>query len=151
MTSHNNKRCKVLIILIILIVFAICFIADLWISSNYLIIRNYTVEISKANGQTIQTVVISDLHDHQFGSNNQRLVEKIEAINPDIILMDGDMLNAESDNALVPRILIQQLKDVAPVYYALGNHENAYISNGHADLIEQLEEAGAVVLDKSYD
>ena len=146
-----RKRRKVyIIILTILIVLAVGTFLDIWISSNYLFIRNYTAEVSNTNGKTIQPVVISDLHDHQFGSNNKRLVDKIAGINPDAIFMDGDMLNAESDNAAIPCALIQQLKDVAPVYYALGNNENGYISNKHPDLVNQLEESGAIVLDKSY-
>ena len=146
-----RKRRKVyIIILTILIVLAVGTFLDIWISSNYLFIRNYTAEVSNTNGKTIQAVVISDLHDHQFGSNNKRLVDKIAGINPDAIFMDGDMLNAESDNAAIPCALIQQLKDVAPVYYALGNNENGYISNKHPDLVNQLEESGAIVLDKSY-
>ena len=34
--------------------------------------------------------------------------------------------------------------------YALGNHELDYMENGHPDLIEELENAGAVFLDKNY-
>lgn len=151
MVLNNKKRRKApIIILTIFVALVLCFIIDLWVSSNCLLIRNYTADVSNANGKTIKTVVISDLHDHQFGSNNKRLVDKIAGIEPDVIFMDGDMLNAESDNASVPCDLIQQLLDVAPVYYALGNNENEYIDNGHPDLIDQLEESGAVVLDKSY-
>ncbi|HJA19408.1 MAG TPA: hypothetical protein H9959_05875, partial [Candidatus Mediterraneibacter ornithocaccae] len=62
----------------------------------------------------------------------------------------GDMLNAESEDASVPLELIGLLKDTAPVYYALGNHELDYMENGHPDFIEELENAGAVVLDKNY-
>ena len=134
----------------IFVALVLCFIIDLWVSSNCLLIRNYTADVSNANGKTIKTVVISDLHDHQFGPDNKRLVDKIAGIEPDVIFMDGDMLNAESDNAAIPCELIQQLLDVAPVYYALGNNEKEYIDNGHPDLIDKLEESGAVVLDKSY-
>ena len=38
----------------------------------------------------------------------------------------------------------------APVYYALGNHELEYMAAGHPELEEELEAAGAVVLDKEY-
>lgn len=60
------------------------------------------------------------------------------------------MLNEDSENAEVPCNLIRQLKNIAPIYFALGNHELSYIDNYHPNLIEQLEEAGAVVLDKEY-
>ena len=73
----------------------------MWMSTNYLVVRNYTVNVSRLLGKTIRTVVISDLHDHQFGSNNTKLVEKIAGLEPDIIFMDGDMLNSDSDNSSV--------------------------------------------------
>ena len=95
-------------------------------------------------------VVISDLHDHEFGNGNVRLVEKIQDIAPDLILMDGDMLNETSDDAEVPLNLIRQLKDTAPVYYALGNHEINYMENGHPQLMEELENAGAVMLEREF-
>lgn len=145
------KRYKILFIFIIVIFVITAFmLGDLWISSNYIVIRNFTTVISKENGKMIRAVIISDLHDHEFGSNNKNLVEKIVETDPDVIFMDGDMLNENSEDSSVPCDLIEQVKDVAPVYYALGNHENAYISNGHPELISQLEESGAVVLDKTY-
>ena len=52
--------------------------------------------------------------------------------------------------SLTTCIALASLRNIAPVYYALGNHENMYISKGHLDLINQLEESGAVVLDKTY-
>lgn len=64
--------------------------------------------------------------------------------------MAGDMLNADSASPAVPVTLIEQLKDIAPVYYALGNHEIEYMEQTGEDLAEELTAAGAVVLDKAY-
>ena len=151
MSISKSKRGKIHIIILTILIILVGFIViNIWVSSNCLVIRNYTTNVSRSIGKTIRAVVISDLHDHQFGSNNKRLVEKIAGLEPDIIFMDGDMLNSDSDNSSVPSSLVQQLRDIAPVYYSLGNHENAYISNGHPDFINQLEESGAVVLDKTY-
>lgn len=147
---HSNKM-VVKIVLIIILIFLVGFVLiNLWISSNYLVVNDFTAELSETNGKTIQAVVISDLHDHEFGSNNIQLVDKIQELQPDIIFMDGDMLNEDSENAKVSCNLIRQLKNIAPIYFALGNHELSYIDNYHPNLIEQLEEAGAVVLDKEY-
>ena len=63
------------------------------------------------------------------------MANKIQGLELDIIFMDSDILNSDSDDSSTPCNLIQQLKDIAPVYYALGNHENDYISNGHPDLM----------------
>ena len=137
-----------MIILLIILLLAVYILISLWVSVNLLTVREFTSEFGVEH--PVKTVVISDLHDHEFGEDNEKLVEKIRQISPDLILMDGDMLNAESENVDVPLTLIEALRDTAPIYYALGNHEIGYIENGHSELTEQLEEAGAVVLDKEY-
>ena len=81
---------------------------------------------------------------------NEKLVEKIAEQEPDLILLDGDILNGDSSSAEVPVNLIARLKETAPVYYALGNHEITYMEQVDSRLTEELTAAGAVVLDKEY-
>ena len=47
----------------------------------------------------------------EFARNGRTAIELAESFHPDIILMDGDMLNAESEDASVPLELIRQLAD----------------------------------------
>ena len=82
--------------------------------------------------------------------HNRELAEKVKEQEPDLILLLGDMLNGSSSSASVPLELIELLKETAPVYYALGNHELEYEEKGHPELIRELEEAGAEVLEKEY-
>ena len=61
------------------------------------------------------------------------------------------MLNADEERTDILTDLIRQLVLIAPVYASLGNHEIEYVQlSGNRDLIAQMEEAGAVVLDKEY-
>lgn len=146
--SRRKKRALtgVLLLLILLTVYVL---SSLWISKNYLAVREYTVHTG-GNEAGFRAVVIGDLHDHEFGEENETLVKTIEEQNPDLILMAGDMLNADSVSPAVPVTLIEQLKDIAPVYYALGNHEIEYMEQTGENLAEELTAAGAVVLDKAY-
>ena len=121
-----------MIILLIILLLAVYILISLWVSSNLLTVREFTAEFGVEH--PIRTVVIADLHDHEFGEDNEELIEKIRQISPDLILMDGDILNAESENADVPLTLIESLTDTAPIYYALGNHEIDYMENGHPEL-----------------
>lgn len=123
--------------------------ASLWLSTNHLSIHSYNFPTAKTD-QQVTLAVISDLHGHEFGRDNEELAERIKGQSPDLILMDGDFLNADSDNADIPCDLIRRLIKTAPVYYALGNHELSYIENGHPELVDELQESGAVVLDKEY-
>lgn len=74
--------------------------------------------------QESRIVFLSDLHNQVYGSQNDILLEKIHKAEPDLILIGGDMLigkkNVSPNNALE---FIEQLPGLAPVYYALGNHE----------------------------
>lgn len=145
------KRSVKKVILWILVAVIIFCVANVWVSYNWLTVTKFTVE-SEQIENPFRIVLVSDLHNHQFGKDNHRLIEKIEAQSPDLIVLDGDMINNNSKNSEVAVKIIEQLKDVAPVYYSLGNHEYEYIEAGTPDLIDELEEAGAIVLDhKIYD
>ena len=148
MKSMNQKKLSK-IILITLSLFLLYILASLWLSTNHLSIHSYNFPTAKTD-QQVTLAVISDLHGHEFGRDNEALAERIKGQSPDLILMDGDFLNADSDNADIPCDLIRRLIKTAPVYYALGNHELSYIENGHPELVDELQESGAVVLDKEY-
>lgn len=102
------------------------------------------------DASAIHICVISDLHNAFFGSHNKKLVQKIAEQSPDLILMAGDMLNQYSRNDKIPITLVEQLVNVAPVYYALGNHEIAYIKKNGDQLLWDLKAAGARIVEKNY-
>ena len=136
------------IVKILLIIIAILFLAcltSIWLSYNWLTVSNFTVTSSKI-AEPFRMVLISDLHDHQFGKNNEKLAEKIREQSPNLIIIDGDMINDDSENADIAVEVVCALKEIAPVYYSYGNHEYAYMEAGHTDLQDELEEAGTVVL-----
>lgn len=104
--------------------------------------------------QESRIVFLSDLHNQVYGSQNDILLEKIHKAEPDLILIGGDMLigkkNASPKNALE---FIEQLPDIAPVYYALGNHEQRMkrdiekFGNLMYDFRKKLTEAGVHFLE----
>lgn len=146
MKKHLKKK----IFFIILIAFLGGIAGNIWLSSNWLQVNLYEYKTEKIlSEQELKIVVLSDLHDHEFGEKNQRLIEMVKSQNPDLILMVGDMLNITSEDASVPCRLIKTLCSAAPVYYALGNHEIGFIEK-HTALLEELERAGAHVLDEAF-
>lgn len=146
----SRKKKRVLTAAAVLMISAAVYVlGSLWVSANYLVVRKYEVHAGSASAG-LKVVVIGDLHDHEFGEDNEKLVEKIAEQEPDLILLDGDILNGDSSSAEVPVNLIARLKETAPVYYALGNHEITYMEQVDSRLTEELTAAGAVVLDKEY-
>lgn len=70
-------------------------------------------------------VVFSDLHNHRFGKDNERLVAAIAAQDPDIILIPGDLLVGHRSHFEVAAKLLQKLAALGkPIYISLGNHES---------------------------
>ena len=133
------------IVLAVFIILILACLVSIWISYNWLTVTNFTVTSDKITSP-FRMVLISDLHDHSFGSGNEKLVEKIQEQSPDLIIVDGDIINGDSENDDVAVELVRSLTEIAPVYYSLGNHEYYYMEAGHDDLQDDLEEAGAVVL-----
>ena len=100
--------------------------------------------------EPIRIVQLSDLHDATFGKDNEKLVEIVREQQPDLIFLTGDMLSEDTDSDEKLIMLIEQLTQIAPTYYGLGNHEKQWIATHKADLIQDAENAGAVVLEMQF-
>lgn len=138
------------IIAIIALVIIIVITAEIIISYKCLTITNYEIKSDKIKENT-RIVLLSDLHNNEFGKKNERLISKITEQKPDLILLDGDIINEESKNIEMALDLVKKLNKIAPVYYALGNHELGYRKRKTSNLFMQLEQAGAKVVEKSYE
>ena len=99
----------------------------------------------------VRIILLSDLHGKSFGRENSRLIAKIEEQTPDVIFLDGDMIDRSADSADVQELLrlIKRLHEITPVYFAPGNPELEYMQTD-TSLLTQVAEAGAVVVNDSY-
>ena len=113
------------------------------------VLRVWTVPVKHLSAP-VRAVVMADLHNQDFGENNRVLAELAAAAEPDLILLDGDIVNADAADAGVAVLLVRAVGDIAPVYYAWGNHELDYLGAGTLPLREELETAGAAVLDREW-
>ncbi len=121
---------KILIILTVL-----CGILTITISQwerNKLKIFNYKIESSKLKTQH-KFVYISDLHEKSFGKDNAELLKLIDELNPDFILIGGDLIRChrvhehrkykDKDAVETGIDLLDKLKTKYRVYFSYGNHE----------------------------
>ena len=93
-------------------------------------IKEYRVSLDqKTRGRIL---FLSDYHEAVHGSMNKKLLDRAESLNPDLILVGGDMVNGTgSKEDLQPAVdLIKGLAKIAPLYYAYGNHEWRMITTG---------------------
>lgn len=93
---------------------------------------------------------LSDLHNKVFDDNNARLIAMIEAEEPDIIIMTGDMISHSAPNTEQFLTLVKNLRKLCPVYYVNGNHELSDLDDDEFERVQNvLAEYGAVCLDNT--
>ncbi len=71
----------------------------------------------------VRVIQVSDLHSASYGKNNSKLLERIEALEPDIIICTGDIVDSAKDDIDYAVALAQGLSEIAPSYYVYGNNE----------------------------
>lgn len=70
-------------------------------------------------------VHLTDLHGRCFENHQMELVEKVSSLQPDVVLLTGDMYDhyQDADTREPINYLFRQLSQRWPVYGILGNHE----------------------------
>lgn len=111
----------------------------------------YTIPLGGVESQ-IRFVALSDLHCREFGKGNSRLLDKIKAQSPDAIFAVGDMISNNSDISDADEMvaLLCRLNEIAPTFFAPGNHELEYISRTGDDLLTKVGNAGITIVNDSY-
>lgn len=90
-------------------------------------------------------VQVSDLHNKEFGRDQERLIKRIKEISPDIIVVTGDLIDRRKYDLDTAIVFIKGAKKIAPVYYVSGNHE-AW-SGDYANISHWLLNSGAQIID----
>ena len=130
---------------------ALALIAWGYFGSKYALeLTNYVLSSPKLT-VPIRVVQLTDLHNSEFGENNERLVRMVGKQNPDLILLTDDMLNGDEPRTEVVTGLIEQLAEIAPVYASFGNHEKANENVYGTDVGALFSQAGAHVLERTYE
>ena len=79
-------------------------------------------------------VVLSDIHLWNYGKNNERLLHAIREKQPQAILLPGDLIvDTKPERFFVAEMLVKELVNIAPVYFANGNHESRLEQPTHPD------------------
>lgn len=153
----TKKRRKIMGWTLIMIVLAVIYY---FLQLNWISVTTHVIHLDdlpkEFDGYKI--VQLSDLHNQEFGYENERLIERINQIKPDIIVMTGDMLTNTrevSTNGDVLIKLVESLNQQYPIYYVTGEHEeglyyedrNKYQIDGtKEDYEEKLSQLGVTVL-----
>ncbi len=118
----------------IIVSFSIVFAVIIW-ELFYFTQRSYkdpvVMEVnieSEKVAEPIHFLFFADLHENSFGQDNQQLYDQIRDLDPDFILIGGDLINwTTADGRPYAKDVIENLSKIADVYYSLGNHEVEYL------------------------
>ena len=115
-------------------------------------LKEVRYNIDLPNIKTDKPIVIahiSDLHSSIYPNEQESLIERIKAGNPDLILLTGDIADDYTDFKGT-ELLLKGLEDYdAPVYYVTGNHE--YWDENFFEINERIKSYGVIHLEDAYD
>lgn len=91
--------------------------------------REYEAEVPEGLSG-LRILMLSDLHCNPLICKNERVIARLKAEAPDVILLAGDMISkyGKKENLRVPAFL-KKLTGIAPVVYGMGNHEEVLRTN----------------------
>lgn len=103
-------------------------------------VERVTVETNKV-GTAVRVVQISDVHIGSRSTNFlERVVERVNALQPDVVMITGDLVDMHATTADELRAL-EKLQ--APAFFSVGNHE---IYVGLETICDIMEQYGITVL-----
>lgn len=127
--NKKNKKIKtklwrIVILLVLGLIFASIFYGS-FIEPQLIKIKRTSINLNKTpETETIKIAFITDLHVGPYKQENyvEKVVKKTLAEKPDLILLGGDFLYNEEQEAqyLIP---LKQLADNFPIFAVTGNHE----------------------------
>ena len=133
-----------LLVLILIIGVSVCFYVS-YTKTHYRI--SFYQETSKKVSDNIRIVVVSDIHNREYGENNKTLISDIRDLEPDLILFPGDMVIRDVDDYQPMLDLVSALTEISPCYGVLGNHESERIYyGGDKELPDKFKNAGLRLL-----
>ena len=144
MKKHWKKALPILALLL-----AAAFCIYVYAENTTLTVSEYDITSARLpqSFDGFRVVQVSDFHNNHNEHLTNQLVRAIEASNPDIILLTGDMIDSRLTNVDVTVDFIERIKDIAPIYYVVGNHEAR--TGARYALIKQMRALGVAVMSNS--
>lgn len=140
-----NLRIKLLIAVTICCVLLLSFLCY---QNRHLAVSQYRYTSEKITSALdgFRILQLSDLHNAQIGEDNTTLAARIRALNPDLIVITGDLVDSYHPNPAIAFGLVEQIADICPICYTTGNHELRLSDTEQQALFDALESFGVLVL-----
>ena len=145
----KNKKLILLIFIFLMIIYAILYALKKVDVTKYIASSKKIPQ--EFNGFKI--VQLSDFHSSGYKDTTEIIISKVKEINPDIIVMTGDMVNWPTKDTEELEKLLNSLADVCPIYYITGNHEQlseGLITKKYQNILDLLDELNITFLRNEY-
>lgn len=147
--AKDNKKKNTAKKIVILLVIAVLVFVFCWYENHHIVVTHYSINNEKITGDIsgFKIVQISDFHNATFGGrDNASFVSKVSELEPDIIVLTGDLVDSNHANVDISLEMVRQIVNVAPVYYVTGNHEYWLSGEDKTKLFSGMEEVGVHIL-----
>ena len=123
--------------------------------TSWFFYENYTLETTEyeINSKNLpkefdgfEICHLSDLHNRSFGYKNKHIIQRVRKLNPDIVVMTGDMVSRQDYNFRGFYNLAKAMAKDFPTYYIIGNHELDLTDKQLSELFSVLRGYGVQVL-----
>lgn len=146
-TSMKKKA----IIIVIVFSLILLLIGYLYFENNILQVSNYNIINNKIpdSFNNYKIIQISDFHNTKSKILTDTLVKEIKNNKPNIIVLTGDLVDANKTDIDTAIKFIERIKELAPIYFITGNHE-ANIPEYNI-LEEKLKDNNVIILDNKIE
>ena len=143
----SRKRRSRIVAASLAVVLAAAFAVNLHLNKNVFVsYYQYSSDKVPPEFDGFKIAVISDVHNSRY---YDRIIERLDEQQPDLILFSGDMIQLpDSDLSNVIKIA-QSQKDKSDMYAVFGNHEAQNGTVIRKQIVSELEESGVSVLANS--
>lgn len=141
--KKNNQAIRwITLVIVLLILVSWTLWANTALQCNEISIRS---ERLPASFEGYRIAQISDLHNAEFGSDNEKLIQMLKDAHPDMIVVTGDLIDSSHTDLEIAISFARKAVQIAPTYYVTGNHE-AWVDQQYETLERQLEQVGVEVM-----
>lgn len=119
-----------------------------YLDNKLLKVSEYEIKSDKIPKEfnKFKIVHLSDFHSHAFIGKNNKIIEKINKKNPNIIIMTGDMVNKYDKKFYRFLDLAEVLSKKYKIYYIVGNHEQRLKKHDLNLILKKLNQFGIKIL-----
>ena len=96
-------------------------------------------------------IQISDLHNEKNIKITKKMIEKIKEEEPNIIVLTGDIIDSINTDIDTSINFINEIKDVAKIYYVSGNHEAMVDAKVYDEFLNKMKNINVTILDNKVE